>query len=381
MRIQLKVGLAVLRRGPSTVQIGLDSRHGAVLDGLDEDDARVLHELAGGVDDAALTGPLPADPAEADRAQRVRHLVSALAGTGVLLRSRSGRAALGRVGELRTRLAPDAAAWSLIHPNAGDGWELLAARRRRTVEIHGAGRTGAVLAAALAAAGVGEVPLLDPRPVTPADLVPGGPTPLDLGLPAGQVVRHAVRHALGPGACVPNACGVVPAAGAAVPDLVVLVDRAAADASRADRLVAADVPHLSVVVRETSILVGPLVVPGHGPCLRCLDLHRSDRDRAWPLVLAQLLGHQNHPRAPREETSLAQVAGALAALQVLAHLDGQVAPAAAGATLEVELPDGLVSRRPWPVHHACGCRRLPDTDDETPGQDERTRHGTATMPP
>jgi hypothetical protein len=94
------------------------------------------------------------------------------------------------------------------------------------------------------------------------------------------------------------------------------------------------------------------VVPGDGPCLRCLDLHRADRDPAWPRVLAQLLAR---PAPVAGETASSLLAASLAALQVLAHLDGGARPAAVGATLEIELPGGLVSRRPWPVHPACGC--------------------------
>jgi hypothetical protein len=150
---------------------------------------------------------------------------------------------------------------------------------------------------------------------------------------------------------------------------VVLVRAAAADSVAADRLLAADVPHLSVVVREAGLIVGPLVLPGAGPCLRCLDLHRTDRDPAWPRLLAQLPGRPT-PADPGE-TASSRLGAALAALQVLGHLDGLAGtartartasgkeaptwPASVGATLEVDLPDGLVSRRPWPVHPACGC--------------------------
>ncbi|HEX2807495.1 MAG TPA: TOMM precursor leader peptide-binding protein, partial [Kineosporiaceae bacterium] len=155
----------------------------------------------------------------------------------------------------------------------------------------------------------------------------------------------------------------------AVADLVVLIDRGAADAAAADPVLAQDVPHLSVVVRESSILVGPLVVPGHGPCLRCLDLHRSERDPQWPLVLAQLVSSAAARSAPRAETASAHVAAGLAALQVLGQLDGRHTPSALGATLEIELPDGLISRRPWPAHPACGCHWPPAaTRDVTRGR-------------
>jgi hypothetical protein len=358
VRIQLKTGLAILRRGPSTAQIGLDRRHGTVLDGLDETDFDVLSELAGGVDETALTRP-PRDRAAADRAYRVRRLVTALAGSGALLSSRSGRATLGQVGDLRPRLVPDAAAWSLTYPSAGDGWGLLAARRRRTVEIHGSGRIAPALAAALAAAGVGAVPVSGSRLITASDTVPGGATPSDIGLPGEQVAQRAVRYALGRAEADAGADDQTRAAA----DLVVLIDRAAADATRADRYLSADIPHLAIVTRETSVLVGPLVVPGHGPCLRCLDLHRSDLDGGWPLLLAQLLGQAG--RGPGEETSLAQLSAALASLQILEYLDGHTVPAAVAATLEVELPDGLVSRRPWPAHAACGCHWPPTGDGGT----------------
>jgi hypothetical protein len=80
-----------------------------------------------------------------------------------------------------------------------------------------------------------------------------------------------------------------PAAGT-VPDVVVLVERDVADPAAGLALVTAGLTHLSVVVREADALVGPLVVPGAGPCLRCVDLHRGDVDDCWPTVAAQLAG-------------------------------------------------------------------------------------------
>ena len=49
---------------------------------------------------------------------------------------------------------------------------------------------------------------------------------------------------------------------------------------------AAGVPHLPVRVRDGTGLVGPLVIPGVTSCLGCADLHRSERDAAWPAVAA-----------------------------------------------------------------------------------------------
>jgi hypothetical protein len=338
VQLQLKPGLRRLDRGPASVQIGLSAARGTVIDGLTPEDRALLEHLADGVD--------PQHPPT--RSARARALVQLLAEAGVLVPARSGRAALSLLGAGRHRLRPDAAVWSIVHPGAGDGWELLAARCRRHVRVVGAGRTGASLAGTLAAAGVGTVTVQDPRAVDVADLAPAGAGPPDVGTARDQAAAAAVARWNGP----------APAIRARRPDLVVLVEHAAADAARAGELLRTDVPHLSVVVRDDVVVIGPLVRPGAGPCLRCLDLHRTERDPAWPRVLAQLLSPAADG-AQHEETALSVLTAGLAGLQVLAQLDGLSTPASVGATLEVELPDGMVSRRPWPAHPACGCHWPP----------------------
>jgi hypothetical protein len=72
------------------------------------------------------------------------------------------------------------------------------------------------------------------------------------------------------------------------PGLVVLVaDRVLAPADHRAWL-QRDIPHLPVVAGDTSITVGPLVVPGASACLHCAFLHRRDADAAWPAIAAQL---------------------------------------------------------------------------------------------
>jgi hypothetical protein len=321
MHLQIKPGLRTAWRGPDAVQIGLEPGRGIVLEGLTTVDRGLVERLEEGVDEATL-------PTEGPAGERARHLLALLRAGEVLLTRRSGRGVLTRLGPSAERLAPDAAVWSVVRPGHGDGWELVADRDRREVQVVGTGRLAGELAQTLMAAGVGRVrELLAPPPSWPS---------------AGRG----------------DATGRAPRA----PDLVVLVRAAAADSVAAERLLAADVPHLSVVVRETGLMVGPLVLPGGGPCLRCLDLHRTDRDPAWPRLLAQLPGRAT--AADAGETASSRLGAALAALQVLAHLDALTAtergsspalPAAVGATLEVDLPDGLVSRRAWSVHPVCGC--------------------------
>ncbi len=373
MRVQIRPGLVRLWRGPRTLQIGLDPRRGTVLEGVGDSERAVLEALAEGLDPRRLPGGPAGDGS--------RHLVELLAEAGVLLTDRAGRGVLSRLGPDAARLVQDAAAWSLVRPQAGDGWELLAARGTRRVEVRGRGRTAFALAGTLVAAGVGTVTLgAGGGPVRTDEVGPLGPWPQDVGSPLEAAAERT--------------CGLLgrtpPRWSPATPDLVVLVDPDAADAARAEPLVRDDVPHLSVVPQEAGIVVGPLVVPGRGPCLRCLDLHRADRDPHWPRMLAQLLqppgarrdepaeagrgrGSTARPAAATQvrhgtqETASSVLAAGLAALQVLGHLDGGT-PAALGATLEIELPDGLPSRRPWPAHPACGCSWPPRSPpDRSPG--------------
>ena len=69
-------------------------------------------------------------------------------------------------------------------------------------------------------------------------------------------------------------------------DLVVLTDYLVADPRMVRELHSQGVAHLPVRVRDGTGLVGPLVIPGVTSCLACADLHRSDRDAAWPAIAA-----------------------------------------------------------------------------------------------
>jgi bacteriocin biosynthesis cyclodehydratase domain-containing protein len=79
-----------------------------------------------------------------------------------------------------------------------------------------------------------------------------------------------------------------------------------------------DVPHLPVVFSDTGARVGPVLTPGRGPCLYCLELARSDEDPAWPALATQLLGRHG----PAETPLLSTEAAVLAIRRVLAALRG-----------------------------------------------------------
>ncbi len=112
-------------------------------------------------------------------------------------------------------------------------------------------------------------------------------------------------------------------------------------------------PHLAITVRDAVAIVGPLVPPTGGPCLRCLELHRTDRDPAWPRLADQLAQAPPEP-VPLASATLLTAAG-FAAAEILAYLDGGL-PGTIGTT--VEITGGAPwRRRTWTAHATCDCTR------------------------
>jgi hypothetical protein len=226
-----------------------------------------------------------------------------------------------------------------------DAAVVMRARRQATVAVHGTGRLAASVAATLAAAGIGWVQLVHGGDVAAADACPGGLTPADEGRRFGIAAADAVRRA------APDV-DTTPIPPDRHPDLVVLTDPDPVDPTVAESLHLDGLAHLATHVRGVHAVIGPLVVPGVTSCLRCADLHRTDRDPSWPSFAVQLSGLPSQ-RVAADVALCVAVAG-LAASQALAYLDRQV-PATVNGTLEWQLPDWRLRRRSWPPHSGCEC--------------------------
>ncbi|WP_156252394.1 hypothetical protein [Pseudactinotalea terrae] len=323
----LRPGVRVLWREPGTSQVGIDPRCAVVLDDLDPIQQSLLEQLPrlGGEPELnvyARTLGVGRAPVRAlmDRLEERGYLMN-----GVPLHDTS-----------------DDRYWHLA---AVAGHERTRSRRSAHVVVSGLDQLGLRIAQILAQAGVGTVVLDDARPVTLDDLGVAGYRPPDLALPRQERAFALLRSA--------SPMTALSAAAGAHPDLVVLVQHGAVDPVRARPLMREDIAHLPVLVREVDVVIGPLVRPGDGPCLRCLDLHRTDEDPRWPAVATQIT------TSPPEgtETSLAWLGAALAAHQVLAVADGR-GVLVAGTSLEVSATYPLPRYREWAVHPDCGCAQL-----------------------
>ncbi|MBL1095861.1 TOMM precursor leader peptide-binding protein [Streptomyces sp. 205] len=351
-----------LRRGwrsRDTVQFGVARAHAVVLGPLDTATGSFLDLLDGtrGLpllrQEAQILG-LPEGRADA--------LVERLTAAGLLDEPRDG----GEPAATLDRLRPDAAALSVLHRQPGAAARLLAARRATRVQVRGAGRVGAAVAAGLSASGVGLVDVVDDGCVEPWDVAPGGLSAEQIGERREVAARRLVRR------CAPGPRPRRPA-GAPVPSsepglaLVVIAPRDglaayAPDPAPAEPLSAAGIPHLYAGVLEATGVVGPLVVPGSTSCAGCLAVGRAEREPAWPRMLAQWRSGRRRS-APACDTALAVMVAGVAAAQALAFLDGRASPVA-GARWELALPSLTGELRAVEAQPGCACGAAARQDAE-----------------
>ncbi|MCQ6252254.1 ThiF family adenylyltransferase [Streptomyces malaysiensis] len=363
MHPMLKPALRRGWRSRDTVQFGVARAHAVVMGPVDTATGSFLELLDG-------TRGLPLLRQEARAIGlpegRADTLVDRLAAAGLLDEPKDG----GEPAAALDRLRPDAGALSVLHPEPGAAARLLAARRAMRVQVRGAGRVGAAVAAALSGSGIGRVDVVDGGCVEPWDVAPGGLSAEQIGERRDLAARRVVRQAApGPLPRRP-ARERTPAeertsSGETGLALVVIAPRDglaayAPDPEPAQPLLASGTPHLYAGVIEATGVVGPLVVPGITPCAGCAAAGRAEREPAWPRMLAQWRSGRRRT-APACDTALAMVVAGLTAVQALAFLDGRPS-GGAGVRWELALPSLIWEARPVEAHPGCGCGAAGEED-------------------
>jgi len=260
-----------------------------------------------------------------------------------------------------------------------DALATVSRRWAATVGIVGVGRVGVLIAHALACAGIGALRLDDPRGVEATDVGLGAHHGADVG------ARRASAAASRLGADYASTdVGVGNVGGC---DLVVLTSAHVTNPTGTARLICEGVPHLTVTYGAERTDVGPLVLPGRGACVNCVDLHRGDQDPTWPETWRSLRRASVTSRTPQPGL-LALTAAAQTAALVLAAVDdgevpvrrgrppaetasadraetaggagrpggaGELDGAAAWSVSTTTWPDLTTARQEWAVHPRCGC--------------------------
>jgi|HubBroStandDraft_6_1064221.scaffolds.fasta_scaffold98080_2 bacteriocin biosynthesis cyclodehydratase domain-containing protein len=287
-------------RDRDTVQVGVDSRRAVAVAGM-----RGAADVVRLLDGSRSRDQVVAEASRCGVPTAVtERVITVLAAAGAII-DFPADAVRSMPRELWQQLAPVLAVASLAATDADGGIRLLARRSATTVRVRGAGLI--------------------------ADLV------IDLLTRSGLAAGADDEDRLRPGR---------------QPDLIVLVGYQQPE--QMVELQRRRLPHLAVCVSEAIGVVGPLVRPGTTACLRCLDLARTDRDPAWPLILAQLPADRMD--ATSGDPVLATAVAAQTAAQAVAFADrSELAAATANGTLELALPGWQWRRRTWQPHPACTC--------------------------
>jgi len=330
-RPRLKSHAQPLRRGPGSLQLGLSPDAGVVLDGLTDAEITMAEGLDGSMDIKTLYAVAAAAGVAPDRASE---LIATLDEHHLLVDTAADLVRPSPIDRARHHPPrPDATAVAIAaaYRLPDDGFHLAAARSTQHVVVSGEGELPCALADLLRVGGIGQVSV-------GANAV----NALDQELrshPAGS------RHAKCAQALFPSTR----------PDLVVLAAMGAIHAEAGEPWLRRGIPHLPLVVQAHRVQIGPLITGRAGPCLSCMDLHRRDRDAAWPAVLSQLSpAWPLRPGAPVNlESTLTAMTIGVAAMIVHTCLDGQPVPA--DLSLELSLPWPAVLSRRWLRHPLCGC--------------------------
>ncbi|MEU6782070.1 TOMM precursor leader peptide-binding protein [Nonomuraea angiospora] len=127
---------------------------------------------------------------------------------------------------------------------------------------------------------------------------------------------------------------------------------------RADELAhAAGTAWLPVVMEDASIVVGPLVRPGSGPCFRCFADRRVQHDSRWHRTRARYAAYDSDPALgpagfrPRHADVAATAARLL--LRPAGDGPGRTARDAAGAVITLSVPGLSLSRDRVVACHGC----------------------------
>ncbi|MDH6236182.1 hypothetical protein H4V99_000927 [Cryobacterium sp. CG_9.6] len=189
-----------------------------------------------------------------------------------------------------------------------------------------------------------------PHPTVVVDGV--GPTAERIGL---LLTDLGLAHPLATGTSAP-----------APPSLAVLIGHYVLKPDRHTYWLRRDVPHLPVIYSDTEVRIGPLVQPGSGPCLVCVELAHGDVDPAWPALSCQLSRRRAGTETPRLAIEVAARVAVFA--NDLLLRPGQHSNTLLGDSalfrdsVLLDATTGEVRRCVHLVHGRCACQALPENE-------------------
>lgn len=145
---------------------------------------------------------------------------------------------------------------------------------------------------------------------------------------------------------------VLPEQPDAVPEIAVIVAHFAIEPEVHGHWLRRDIPHIGVVFSDEVVRIGPIIRPGTGPCLYCLELHHTDSDPSWPAMASQLWQRRSAAESPLVAGEVATIVARMVLSRQAVH---RIVPT---ATIEIDVATGDRSLNAWGFHPDCGCASL-----------------------
>jgi hypothetical protein len=252
----------------------------------------------------------------------------------------------GAVRQLQIKLAPELSSTTWLANVRDGGVEIMSQRRDWHVSVFGDSRIATLLYGILLSSGVSHTYLKggdDQKRVSEEDMCAGFLHPSDIGLTFGSRTQELSRElSLFPPSKIVSSENPS--------RFMIAVGKPPAD--RVQEWMSDGVPHLFIDGAEGArISLGPIVIPGHTPCLRCVSMALEDQNPMWREISMRRL------IAPVSEVPVAvahQVAG-VAALEILHFLDeGQSQLIGTTTQMSYHRPINI-QQQTFPRHPACGC--------------------------
>ncbi len=253
----------------------------------------------------------------------------------------------GAFQQLKARLLPELSSATWIAGVRDGGAMIVSKRQEWQVRICGESRIATLLYGILLASGIADTTLQahnSLKRIGQEDLCAGFFHPSDIGQPLEKRSKELTRElSLFPiGTSSKSDGGTKP--------LMVAVGAVSAD--QIQQWMSQGIPHLIIGNPESeSIEVGPIVIPSHSPCARCVAMMRDEQNPQWREITLQ------KTLMPSAEVPVAvahHVAG-FAALELLHFIDeGESALVGASNRINFHAPQAIIPQT-FARHPACGC--------------------------
>lgn len=226
-------------------------------------------------------------------------------------------------------------------------------RLQTEVHIHGLGRLGMLVTTLLASSGFAHVRPHDKAVVSSADVTTFGAQRCDIGVRREYVALQIIERVHSGVTQRGHALKFLPThrLDLFIPDST--ADYPWFDPTLAQECLSSDSPFLMATHARDHALVSSVILPGQSGCIRCLHLHNTDRDSAWPLLATQLMGNSTADRSPM---SLVLQTAILILDIVYQWIEYRFT--ARNHIYELAWPNPLPRIQLNPPHAQCGCSNL-----------------------